>query len=315
MKKVNLKNFLYSEEKTIKTTKGSSYNVVLVKVPSEYVGIEYIYCQNLYREEVMNPFDFNKHSWDFVGISDLTSGIFYSNRIDDCVIDTEDTILMSMRELRDSIVNKVNDDIRSIIDYNLDNIPVSKEDALKYETYYTEKEIIDTAKRNILYDKQQDKGSYAGFNFNHEQDFTILLEYLIDSENTMKNLANKYISKNTEKIYKNIKYNQLLEAKTRELKASGDMELGTKIYNILKEDDTRKTVNIVYKRDDKDEVKFKVDATRCRISTKGDSIYSHCILGGANEKVYKNIYGWEEIYLDGIQQISYGKKVLYNKAN
>ena len=315
MKKVNLKNFLYSEEKTIKTTKGSSYNVVLVKVPSEYVGIEYIYCQNLYREEVMNPFDFNKHSWDFVGISDLTSGIFYSNRIDDCVIDTEDTILMSMRELRDSIVNKVNDDIRSIIDYNLDNIPVSKEDALKYETYYTEKEIIDTAKRNILYDKQQDKGSYAGFNFNHEQDFTILLEYLIDSENTMKNLANKYISKNTEKIYKNIKYNQLLEAKTRELKASGDMELGTKIYNILKEDDTRKTVNIVYKRDDKEEVKFKVDATRCRISTKGDSIYSHCILGGANEKVYKNIYGWEEIYLDGIQQISYGKKVLYSKAN
>ena len=315
MKKVNLKNFLYSEEKTIKTTKGSSYNVVLVKVPSEYVGIEYIYCQNLYREEVMNPFDFNKHSWDFVGISDLTSGIFYSNRIDDCVIDTEDTILMSMRELRDSIVNKVNDDIRSIIDYNLDNIPVSKEDALKYETYYTEKEIIDTAKRNILYDKQQDKGSYAGFNFNHEQDFTILLEYLIDSENTMKNLANKYISKNTEKIYKNIKYNQLLEAKTRELKASGDMELGTKIYNILKEDDTRKTVNIVYKRDDKEEVKFKVDATRCRISTKGNSIYSHCILGGANEKVYKNIYGWEEIYLDGIQQISYGKKVLYSKAN
>lgn len=315
MKKVNLKNFLYSEEKTIKTTKGSSYNVVLVKVPSEYVGIEYIYCQNLYREEVMNPFDFNKHSWDFVGISDLTSGIFYSNRIDDCVIDTEDTILMSMRELRDSIVNKVNDDIRSIIDYNLDNIPVSKEDALKYETYYTEKEIIDTAKRNILYDKQQDKGSYAGFNFNHEQDFTILLEYLIDSENTMKNLANKYISKNTEKIYKNIKYNQLLEAKTRELKANGDMELGTKIYNILKEDDTRKTVNIVYKRDDKEEVKFKVDATRCRISTKGDSIYSHCILGGANEKVYKNIYGWEEIYLDGIQQISYGKKVLYSKAN
>ena len=315
MKKVNLKNFLYSEEKTIKTTKGSSYNIVLVKVPSEYVGIEYIYCQNLYREEVMNPFDFNKHSWDFVGISDLTSGIFYSNRIDDCVIDTEDTILMSMRELRDSIVNKVNDDIRSIIDYNLDNIPVSKEDALKYETYYTEKEIIDTAKRNILYDKQQDKGSYAGFNFNHEQDFTILLEYLIDSENTMKNLANKYISKNTEKIYKNIKYNQLLEAKTRELKASGDMELGTKIYNILKEDDTRKTVNIVYKRDDKEEVKFKVDATRCRISTKGNSIYSHCILGGANEKVYKNIYGWEEIYLDGIQQISYGKKVLYSKAN
>lgn len=315
MKKVNLKNFLYSEEKTIKTTKGSSYNVVLVKVPSEYAGIEYIYSQNLYREEVMNPFDFNKHSWDFVGISDLTSGIFYSNRIDDCVIDTEDTILMSMRELRDSIVNKVNDDIRSIIDYNLDNIPVSKEDALKYETYYTEKEIIDTAKRNILYDKQQDKGSYAGFNFNHEQDFTILLEYLIDSENTMKNLANKYISKNTEKIYKNIKYNQLLEAKTRELKASGDMELGTKIYNILKEDDTRKTVNIVYKRDDKEEVKFKVDATRCRISTKGDSIYSHCILGGANEKVYKNIYGWEEIYLDGIQQISYGKKVLYSKAN
>lgn len=315
MKKVNLKNFLYSEEKTIKTTKGSSYNVVLVKVPSEYVGIEYIYCQNLYREEVMNPFDFNKHSWDFVGISDLTSGIFYSNRIDDCVIDTEDTILMSMRELRDSIVNKVNDDIRSIIDYNLDNIPVSKEDALKYETYYTEKEIIDTAKRNILYDKQQDKGSYAGFNFNHEQDFTILLEYLIDSENTMKNLANKYISKNTEKIYKNIKYNQLLEAKTRELKANGDMELGTKIYNILKEDDTRKTVNIVYKRDDKEEVKFKVDATRCRISTKGNSIYSHCILGGANEKVYKNIYGWEEIYLDGIQQISYGKKVLYSKAN
>ena len=315
MKKVNLKNFLYSEEKTIKTTKGSSYNVVLVKVPSEYAGIEYIYSQNLYREEVMNPFDFNKHSWDFVGISDLTSGIFYSNRIDDCVIDTEDTILMSMRELRDSIVNKVNDDIRSIIDYNLDNIPVSKEDALKYETYYTEKEIIDTAKRNILYDKQQDKGSYAGFNFNHEQDFTILLEYLIDSENTMKNLANKYISKNTEKIYKNIKYNQLLEAKTRELKASGDMELGTKIYNILKEDDTRKTVNIVYKRDDKEEVKFKVDATRCRISTKGNSIYSHCILGGANEKVYKNIYGWEEIYLDGIQQISYGKKVLYSKAN
>ena len=315
MKKVNLKNFLYSEEKTIKTTKGSSYNVVLVKVPSEYAGIEYIYSQNLYREEVMNPFDFNKHSWDFVGISDLTSGIFYSNRIDDCVIDTEDTILMSMRELRDSIVNKVNDDIRSIIDYNLDNIPVSKEDALKYETYYTEKEIIDTAKRNILYDKQQDKGSYAGFNFNHEQDFTILLEYLIDSENTMKNLANKYISKNTEKIYKNIKYNQLLEAKTRELKASGDMELGTKIYNILKEDDTRKTVNIVYKRDDKEEVKFKVDATRCRISNKGDSIYSHCILGGANEKVYKNIYGWEEIYLDGIQQISYGKKVLYSKAN
>lgn len=315
MKKVNLKNFLYSEEKTIKTTKGSSYNVVLVKVPSEYAGIEYIYCQNLYREEVMNPFDFNKHSWDFVGISDLTSGIFYSNRIDDCVIDTEDTILMSMRELRDSIVNKVNDDIRSIIDYNLDNIPVSKEDALKYETYYTEKEIIDTAKRNILYDKQQDKGSYAGFNFNHEQDFTILLEYLIDSENTMKNLANKYISKNTEKIYKNIKYNQLLEAKTRELKANGDMELGTKIYNILKEDDTRKTVNIVYKRDDKEEVKFKVDATRCRISTKGNSIYSHCILGGANEKVYKNIYGWEEIYLDGIQQISYGKKVLYSKAN
>ena len=315
MKKVNLKNFLYSEEKTIKITKGSSYNVVLVKVPSEYAGIEYIYSQNLYREEVMNPFDFNKHSWDFVGISDLTSGIFYSNRIDDCVIDTEDTILMSMRELRDSIVNKVNDDIRSIIDYNLDNIPVSKEDALKYETYYTEKEIIDTAKRNILYDKQQDKGSYAGFNFNHEQDFTILLEYLIDSENTMKNLANKYISKNTEKIYKNIKYNQLLETKTRELKASGDMELGTKIYNILKEDDTRKTVNIVYKRDDKEEVKFKVDATRCRISTKGDSIYSHCILGGANEKVYKNIYGWEEIYLDGIQQISYGKKVLYSKAN
>ena len=150
MKKVNLKNFLYSEEKTIKTTKGSSYNVVLVKVPSEYVGIEYIYCQNLYREEVMNPFDFNKHSWDFVGISDLTSGIFYSNRIDDCVIDTEDTILMSMRELRDSIVNKVNDDIRSIIDYNLDNIPVSKEDALKYETYYTEKEIIDTVESLLL---------------------------------------------------------------------------------------------------------------------------------------------------------------------
>lgn len=315
MKKVNLKNFLYSEEKTIKTTKGSSYNVVLVKVPSEYAGIEYIYSQNLYREEVMNPFDFNKHSWDFVGISDLTSGIFYSNRIDDCVIDTEDTILMSMRELRDSIVNKVNDDIRSIIDYNLDNIPVSKEDALKYETYYTEKEIIDTAKRNILYDKQQDKGSYAGFNFNHEQDFTILLEYLIDSENTMKNLANKYISKNTEKIYKNIKYNQLLEAKTRELKASGDMELGTKIYNILKEDDTRKTVNIVYKKGDKAEVKFKIDATRCRISTKGDSIYSQCILGGANEKIYKNIYGWEEICLEGIQQISYGKKVLYSKAD
>lgn len=315
MKKVNLKNFLYSEEKTIKTTKGSSYNVVLVKVPSEYAGIEYIYSQNLYREEVMNPFDFNKHSWDFVGISDLTSGIFYSNRIDDCVIDTEDTILMSMRELRDSIVNKVNDDIRSIIDYNLDNIPVSKRDALKYDGYYTEKEIVDTAKRNILYDRPQDKGSYAGFNFNHEQDFTILLEYLMDSENTMKKLANEYISKNTEKIYKNIKYNQLLEAKTRELKASGDMELGTKIYSILKEDDTRKTVNIVYKRDDKEEVKFKVDATRCRISTKGDSLYSHCILGGANEKVYKNIYGWEEIYLDGIQQISYGKKVLYSKAN
>lgn len=315
MKKVNLKNFLYSGEKTIKTTKGSSYNVVLVKVPSEYAGIEYIYSQNLYREEVMNPFDFNKHSWDFVGISDLTSGIFYSNRIDDCVIDTEDTILMSMRELRDSIVNKVNDDIRSIIDYNLDNIPVSKRDALKYDGYYTEKEIVDTAKRNILYDRPQDKGSYAGFNFNHEQDFTILLEYLMDSENTMKKLANEYISKNTEKIYKNIKYNQLLEAKTRELKASGDMELGTKIYSILKEDDTRKTVNIVYKRDDKEEVKFKVDATRCRISTKGDSLYSHCILGGANEKVYKNIYGWEEIYLDGIQQISYGKKVLYSKAN
>ena len=90
--KINLKDFLYSGEKIVKTTKDSSHNVVLVKVPSEYAGIEYIYSQNLYREEIMNPFDFNKRSWDFVGVSDLTSGIFYNNRIDDCVIDAEDII-------------------------------------------------------------------------------------------------------------------------------------------------------------------------------------------------------------------------------
>ena len=315
MKKINLKNFLYSEEKTIKTTKGSSYNVVLVKVPSEYAGIEYIYSQNLYREEVMNPFDFNKHSWDFVGISDLTSGIFYDNRIDDCVIDMEDVISISIIELANSIRYNVNDDIRNRIDYNLANVPVSKEDALNYDGYYTEGDITEAARRSIIRDLQLQKGRYADFKFNHEQDFTGIMKYLLDSENTIKELADEYISKNAKEIYKSIKYHQLLEAKINELKASGDMELGTKIYNILQEDDSRKTVNIVYKKDDKEEVKFKIDTVRCHISTKGDYIYRYCIVGGANEKVYKEVYGRDDIYLDGIQQISYGKKVLYSKAN
>ena len=44
-------------------------------------------------------------------------------------------------------------------------------------------------------------------------------------------------------------------------------------------------------------------------------MYAFNIIGGANEKAYKEVYGRDDIYLDGIQQISYGKKVLYSKAN
>ena len=137
------------------------------------------------------------------------------------------------------------------IENGLKKLNVSKKDRDIDDDYLTRRS-IDT----IVNEKMDElDSSYADYKITDYNKDYLTMKCILNKEETVKEEVEKYIENNKERLYHIITFRKAMKERIEELKNDEDLLMKKEISNILK-DETRKTLNIKYLKDEK-EMSFK----------------------------------------------------------
>ena len=330
--KIDVKKFLEGKRSMIAICDDRDYYTVFYK-NSLTDNIILIDTENYCRKPFFNPYNRK----DPKMIYNVKTNTLYidDNRYEN-LINLEGLKFMSMEDLRSDIEEGINNKIVKIIDNNIDNLNLSTEELNKYDENILrgnkdyslyKKEAIDY----YIYNKEV-KESYARFRFNQES-YTKYLDgfrkVYVNFEGlniiTMINDREYFINEQVEIILNEFKeciYESIVR-NNKILEFIKEIEKDEKYINAKKviaamSDRSMKTLNIEYKKYDKT-MKFKIEGgTHISNNAEGFYISNYRICNNSDRELFKKTFNnndkyGEDIYLQNIESITYGRKVLYKK--
>ena len=233
-------------------------------------------------------------------------------------------------DLLKDIRNQVNQKIYNIVNDDINNLNLSKEEL----ELLREKTITDSfldkcktnAKEHILESsKEHFYIEYADYEIEIEQykryvvyfDYIKLIKALYNKEALIIEEVDNFINdkKNKECMYYTITKNYYVNKYIEELKQDNAILKLKEIYQALR-DKSKKSLNVTYKKDGKD-MTFKIEGNPHISNFK--EIDTWRIINNTDrkqfEQTFKNENSWRspDIELEYIDTITYGKKVLYQK--
>ena len=330
--KVDVKKFLEGKRSMVAVNDGRDFYIVFYKSHLTD-NIILINIENYCKQPFFNPFTKKEPQM----IYNVKTNTLYidDNRYKD-LINLEDLNFMSMEDLRSDIEEGINNKIVKIIDNNIDNLNLSTEELNKYDENILrgnkdyslyKNEAID----HFIYGKGV-KGNYARFRFNQEsytryQDGFRKVYVKFEGLNiiTMINDRGYFINEQVEIIINEFKeciYESIVR-NNKILEFIKEIEKDEKYINAKKviaamSDRSMKTLNIEYKKYDKT-MKFKIEGgTHISNNAEGFYISNYRICNNSDRELFKKTFNnndkyGEDIYLQNIESITYGRKVLYKK--
>lgn len=304
---LNLKSFLVSNDSVV----AQNSSRVLVKVEHPSKDIIFVMEERFANNGEFNPF---KMDTQCLGLYNVKEDMFLFT--DDLEIrysdlDLNNLNVSNLEELKVEIESKVNEALISKIGKDENEVYVE----LKEYEKISDDVARSRAEDMFINDIELKEFSYADYVMNEIQyDITPFINYIIYPNLAIEEEADKYIEKNKKYIYRDMELNKRIQKYIEEIKndeyAKSLKEMAT-IFN----DSSIKTFNIHYKKDDK-EMTFKV-SNHIRLDRVDDTISATIILNAKEEKIFRDKFEeegrWTFIIPKYIEEITYGKKILYKK--
>lgn len=311
---LNLKEFLVGEKNLVVDFKEKlGYGPGLARIIDTEKGVDYVFQDSYSRTTSFNPFSIKENS--ILGVYDRKSEVFYFvsdvekryTRVD--YSDVENYCIEE--DVKTAIVELVNNSIISKIGNNKELVHVD----LGEENLPNKNSVRSTAIRLFLNGESVDDFAYANFNITDIfRDIDMLVDYIQDKESTVEKLACKFIEEKRESIYRTLFRNEEIYKVLEDLNNDEDY-VQLKMMNEVLGNSEFKTVNVLYKKDGK-EMKFKLKNKR-RLSSLEDSILSNNIVDKKDllefQKEFRDKRGLDYIEPEHIEQITHGRKVLYQR--
>ena len=330
--KIDIKKFLEGKRSMIAICDDRDYYTVFYK-NSLTDNIILIDIENYCRKPFFNPYNRK----DPKMIYNVKTNTLYidDNRYEN-IINLEGLKFMTMKDLRIDIEEGINNKIIKIIDNNIDNLNLSTEELNKYDENilkdnkdykYYKRDAID----HFIYGKGV-KGNYARFRFNQESytryqdgfrkvyvsfEGLNIITMINDREYFINEQVEIIINEFKECIYESIVRNNKILEFIKEIEKDEKYINAKKVIAAMS-DRSMKTLNIEYKKYDKT-MKFKIEGgTHISSNTEGFYISNYRICNNSDRELFKKTFNnndkyGEDIYLQNIESITYGRKVLYKK--
>lgn len=310
---INLKEFLESDKTTISGEKqGWGYRTTLAKIFNRTKDVVYILKNEYSKSDDFNPFEIEERS--FMGIYYIEKNTFYfKNNLEFEYrnLDLSNLNYYILTEVKKEFVKEVNKKIIEKVNNDETKLGVNIEDVELNDDSYVE----NNARRIFLKDYEVEIDSYASYGIESmEKDFDTIVNYIKDNKETVEKESSAYIEENKNEIYRIINANK----RTLELMKTFEQDedyIKIRELNKIFGNKDYKTLNIYYKQDD-NEMKFKIEA-RAFLENKTSTISSYNIQSPKDREKFRDTFkdkrGLDYIEPDYIQEITYGKKVLYKK--
>ncbi|HFL3653785.1 TPA: hypothetical protein ACG3P3_001509 [Clostridioides difficile] len=311
---MNLKCFLDKEEngvlKTFKEEESKS-EITIYKVKSQ--DFKYVCLMNISKRENIllgfyyetnNTFYFLnlraesyvKRFFDFVGIDRVTS------------LDKHKTLFE----------NTVKNKIREKINFDENNIPFSPDEEKELEKYIKHK-------KNLIYDRKEiEKNFLNGIDINKnslEVDYTmakfkdskisLIYRSILNFDKEVNLECNEYIQRNKKELYYDIVYLRYLQKEIEKLNQDKNALKLKQIVNVFS-DKSKKSFKIKVLKNNKE---YILNVKEPILRSFNHHILSSDIIENKYKRIFFNDNSELRISLDEIIEISYSRKILYNKVN
>lgn len=308
---INLKEFLESNE-TVMVEKGVKYPLALAKIYNETEDMVYILKTRYNKGNNFNPYNINERC--FIGIYYIEKNIFYfENRYEPQFggLNLSNLNYSFLEDVQKELVEKVNEKIVEKINNDESKLDINMKDLELNDDSYIKKGAIAI----FLQNSKVEINSYANYNIrNANDDFDIVVNYIKNNKRTVEEESLNYIEKNKNEIYKEINTNKRVLEYMKVVEQDEDYIEIRKLNRVFGSEEF-KTLNIYYKQNE-NEMKFKIESGEL-LYGKNDTISSYNIKPTKDREKFQEIFkdknGYDDIKPDYIQEITYGKKVLYKK--
>ena len=331
--KIDFKAFLEGEKNTVAINNWKDSYIVYFKT-NLTDNLTLIYHQRYSKYPFYNAIKDEKVNMIYNNINNTlyTIGYEYGQN----VLELEGLKVLSISEFGNNLENEINERIIKIVNNDVNNLNLSDEELDEYNKYILEgnedyKEYKSCAINYYTGDKDVNLNSYASFEFDKRCYYSCdrnISDYYIGFEglNIIKAINNKdafinehvntIVSKYKKSLYVTIFKNNKIVEFMNELKQDNTLNTVREIQSILNSENM-KTFNINYKKDGK-EMTFKIEGNTHIYSCGGYHISTYSICNRKDRDTFEDLFKvdrWREtnIYLNNIESITYGRKVLYKK--
>ena len=295
-------------------------NTILIKVTAtdekdnNLQDLQYVYSQ--YGKDIVPD------TVEFLGIYDIKNDIFYvkSSNIARSFITTEEDKIIPIRKLKRSINQQIDNKIMKIVEKELETDSSSKKLTtfeINYFTAHASNEIVnsfysDNSKPSSFLLTKIPLNVYDTAKYLVEKDIflnkkiseylTSIVDPLSTSKETMLDLL--ILNAKQRKIIERIKQDILVEKAGTEVKETVDF------YYAISKYPAAKSLRIVYRENDKVMVFRAVDPMYIRYYSADISLN---IMSDKDADKFKNLFGNKELNLKNIDEVTYGRKTIYQK--
>lgn len=280
-------------------------NTILIKVTAtdekdnNLQDLQYVYSQ--YGKDIVPD------TVEFLGIYDIKNDIFYvkSSNIARSFITTEEEKIIPIRKLKRSINQQIDNKIMKIVEKELEKDSSSKKLTTFEINFFTSQAINEIV--NSFYSDNSKPSSFLLTKiplnvYDTAKYLTSIVDPLSNSKETMLDLL--ILNAKQRKIIERIKQDILVGKAGTEVKETVDF------YYAISKYPAAKSLRIVYRENDKVMVFRAVDPMYIRYYSADISLN---IMSDKDADKFKNLFGNKELNLKNIDEVTYGRKTIYQK--
>lgn len=307
--KQNLLDFINSEKQILKfPEKGSRFNTNLIKVQSEQPEIIYLYYVQ-FQKEYLNPHNDNI----FFGIYCKNNNrlicddwVYYvlNNEVES--LDLSGITIEGISKTEVKATKQIREIIKKLLPFETDTSTAETQTLHSYMKERAKKE----AYYHYITSEQVNKNYYTELYMSHfkYEDFPVFIDYLLDDEESLKKVAEKFIADNKEYLLNRIAYTKIVERELQRLNETDEYIDRKRIINVVNQD--MKTIQVTILKDNK-EFSFKIE--NC-LSPGTEEISRFRIVSASDRSTFQSLYGnYADFSIDDIIEIRYGRKTLYKR--
>lgn len=290
-----------------------NYNLAITKM-SKNEKLDFIFCQGnfirggLERKKLEYAGIYNKVDCKIYDIQYILNDKLEKNAFKDIGFDA----------LKDKFTKSVNKKIKEKINNDINNIKIKSVDDVK--DFFVKKNLqqlkdFDSSQKEQARDNFFKDIQVEDVVFNPHYSITyfdsLIIQYIMDKEKTVNDVANDWIEKGQENIFYIFKRNEKIKKELKDIYNDKDNEfyIAKDIIKAMKDTDY-KTVNVTTTIDGK-ELTFKTEASGFRYYQRSYGVYN--IIASDRSK-FEELYGRYSKYTPkDITNITYSRKTVYEK--